>query len=462
MRVTRLKASNVHGYLPINVEFLPDLTFLIGLNGSGKTTALRLLMGLLAPAIDELAHLEFTEAELEIEVDKVLVAISAVREAGSLTLRVTGIDKPLLLDASILEFFLEPKRREDSRTTPVLQMLQESPVFERIRSISTPMFLGLERRLYQEDRFGEPSLDLIRRRDMMIRHGFYNDVDPPTGVVRAGLIEVVMLVRDTMSEIRAKQEKLDQDLRQSLLLSAIRFKPSEFDKFEPPSKAAIDKYKASQEELKRAASLLQLPLTEVQQPLQEFFDKMSNLSNELAPSSQTNRVSQRKSRKAPTSDTVATTLLSWLINKSQVDRILDNLALFESYAQAKEALHEPINRLLDLLNKFLVQSNKCVEITDPDRLRVRLPDGRARSINALSSGERQLCVMLGHLALNPQLSGSGIFIVDEPELSLHLSWQEMFVSSVRAANTDVQLIFATHSPAIILDKEEHCRLLSGE
>ena len=45
MKITKLHAENVHGYLPIDVSFYDDLTFLTGLNGSGKTSALCLLMG---------------------------------------------------------------------------------------------------------------------------------------------------------------------------------------------------------------------------------------------------------------------------------------------------------------------------------------------------------------------------------------------------------------------------------
>jgi hypothetical protein len=207
-----------------------------------------------------------------------------------------------------------------------------------------------------------------------------------------------MLVLDTMSEIRAKQEKLDRDLREHLLLSAVRFKPSEFEKFEPPSPAALERYRARQAEVERAAKLLRLPLTEVQQSLQEFFDKMSELSGELEPSGerQSRRPSATSSRNP---DRTASALMAWLINKSQVGRILENLEQFEAYAKEREALHDPINRLLELLNKFLAQSNKRVEITETDRLHVRLPDDRCRGTVALSSGERQLLVMLGHLAL---------------------------------------------------------------
>lgn len=44
---------------------------------------------------------------------------------------------------------------------------------------------------------------------------------------------------------------------------------------------------------------------------------------------------------------------------------------------------------------------------------------------------------------------SGIFVVDEPELSLHLSWQKIFIDKVLEVNKNIQLIFATHAPEII-------------
>ena len=60
MKVTKLHAKNVHGYLSIDIEFFDDLTFLTGLNGSGKTSALRLLMALLTPNIHELGSISFS------------------------------------------------------------------------------------------------------------------------------------------------------------------------------------------------------------------------------------------------------------------------------------------------------------------------------------------------------------------------------------------------------------------
>src|SRR5689334_8687568 len=106
MRVTKLSATNVHGYLPVRVEFLPDLTFLTGLNGSGKTTALRLLMGLLTPSVEELARIEFSEAEVEVETDAGRLTIRATREGGALVITSSDVEDSLRLAASEIALLL--------------------------------------------------------------------------------------------------------------------------------------------------------------------------------------------------------------------------------------------------------------------------------------------------------------------------------------------------------------------
>jgi predicted ATPase len=65
----------------------------------------------------------------------------------------------------------------------------------------------------------------------------------------------------------------------------------------------------------------------------------------------------------------------------------------------------------------------------------------------LSSGEKQLLILLSEVLLQKQTPS--IFITDEPELSLHVSWQEKLVSSLRSLNSQAQIIAATHSPDIV-------------
>jgi predicted ATP-binding protein involved in virulence len=79
-----------------------------------------------------------------------------------------------------------------------------------------------------------------------------------------------------------------------------------------------------------------------------------------------------------------------------------------------------------------------------------------RDIHSLSSGEQQLVVILTHIAFNPAAQAANVLIIDEPELSLHVVWQEFFVDAIREVNPNLQLILATHSPSIVLDNTENC------
>jgi predicted ATPase len=66
----------------------------------------------------------------------------------------------------------------------------------------------------------------------------------------------------------------------------------------------------------------------------------------------------------------------------------------------------------------------------------------------LSAGEKQMLVIL--LTALVQDNQPAIMIMDEPELSLHTDWQKDLIDNIRRLNENVQLIIATHSPAVIM------------
>ncbi|AWA06978.1 AAA family ATPase [Aeromonas hydrophila] len=65
----------------------------------------------------------------------------------------------------------------------------------------------------------------------------------------------------------------------------------------------------------------------------------------------------------------------------------------------------------------------------------------------LSEFPKQLLIVLGEALL--QEKKPWIYIADEPELSLHVKWQESLVENLRAINPSSQIIFATHSPDVV-------------
>ncbi|MBR3114330.1 MAG: ATP-binding protein, partial [Bacteroidaceae bacterium] len=64
-------------------------------------------------------------------------------------------------------------------------------------------------------------------------------------------------------------------------------------------------------------------------------------------------------------------------------------------------------------------------------------------------GEKQMLIILLTVLLQNQQPY--ILLMDEPEASLHVEWQQRLVSIIRKMNPKVQIILTTHSPALIMD-----------
>lgn len=465
MKILKLDAENVHGYLPIDVSFFDDLTFLTGLNGSGKTSALRLLMALLGPNIKELTSILFSRAAVTVldGVDEVIV--SAEKTAKGIKLRVSSINDILSLSNSDLELIQETKRSSES-SSQRREISPLHPVMKAISKMSTPMFLGLDRRFFVPGSTTD-EFDDVRRREYMARRFWPEDPAFRGTAAAASLVEINYLAVTRMQEIRAAQEELDERLRREFFTKAFEYKPFDIigKAVKRPSKNELDKYRQQLAKIEQAAEGDKIPVPEIQSALTHFFERMSCVVDSFEKKTKVQNVkklSKRQNEKTKEDPTSDKDYLEWVINRPQVDRILEHLRLLDEYIENRTALRDPINRFRVLVNTFLEQTQKQLFVGNNGQLTVQVAGNpEPRHISALSSGERQLLVMLAHLSLNHNLAGSGVFIVDEPELSLHIDWQEKFVDAIREANPNVQLILATHSPAIILDHTDACRTLKG-
>ena len=161
--------TNFHGYLPISIEFYQDLTFLTGLNGSGKTSALRLLMGLLAPSLDDLIDIFFSSAVAVVFNEGKEVELKATKSSDGLNLSISTESEPLSLSVTDLQLLVETRHRDEHRT-PLHERISSHAVFSAIRKLSTPMFLGLDRRLHLDDWDPDSSLRLRKKEVEYRRH----------------------------------------------------------------------------------------------------------------------------------------------------------------------------------------------------------------------------------------------------------------------------------------------------
>lgn len=103
------------------------------------------------------------------------------------------------------------------------------------------------------------------------------------------------------------------------------------------------------------------------------------------------------------------------------------------------------NRLEQLI-RDMFSGNKQVVFKDTG-IAVETDKGQDIGLASLSSGEKQaLWIFIGTL-----LAEECALLIDEPEISMHIDWQEKLLSGMQQLNPNAQIIVATHSPGIMAE-----------
>lgn len=159
---------------------------------------------------------------------------------------------------------------------------------------------------------------------------------------------------------------------------------------------------------------------------------------------------------------------SYPLQISQLDSLQDGQRLVMSvYARdtkeklsVLQELSDRIEILLTVLNRKFI--NKVVSISRESGLAISSFNGKQIPVTALSSGEQHEIVLLYDLLF--KVKQNTLVLIDEPELSLHISWQKGFMDDlleiIRVAHFDV--LMATHSPYIVGDRSDLLVVLSPE
>lgn len=138
----------------------------------------------------------------------------------------------------------------------------------------------------------------------------------------------------------------------------------------------------------------------------------------------------------------------------------ENAKVLDVYLQQMEEKLRYYDKLLPLVrlfNKNIQQksfANKTIKLSPQHGLRIDSKNGDILSADMLSTGEQNQIVLLYDLIFKTP-KGS-ILLIDEPESSLHVAWQNDFVSDMLtiAKNKELQIVVATHSPIIVSNTPE--------
>lgn len=115
--------------------------------------------------------------------------------------------------------------------------------------------------------------------------------------------------------------------------------------------------------------------------------------------------------------------------------------------QQATTLSQAKTKFQDLIDELFSETNKTINRQSNEILFFQ--DGDTLTPYQLSSGEKQMLVIL--LTVLVQDNQHYTLFMDEPEISLHVEWQQRLIELIRQLNPNVQIILTTHSPALIMN-----------
>lgn len=404
------------GKPPIKLVFKDSVNFMVGQNGTGKTTIINLVAAALSADFEKLDRIDFVSMEL--------------------------ILKPL-------------KKGKNTKISITKTQKTGLPYFDINYTVKTGS--DGKPQVYDLDRLAEErhyrGLPVRHMRELMMRSGGFADLNRTLAdLVQVTHLSVNRVVADFKTENRSPAEKsitnpVDQKL-DAIINQLVRL----FSKLDRESADAATNFQRDS-----FVSLLSIETTSLfksaVQKLQvsKEADSLSRALNEIG-------VEQKK-----TSTVIATLFKNFDVARQKIQNgdgmslqefmVLAGALRANSLVQKYDALQIQRRKIFSIRDSFLDEVNnlfgprKTIAINEKNELEAKSHDGRVIRPMDLSSGEKQLLIILGEALLQDRQSV--IFIADEPELSLHVSWQEKLVPAITRINSNAQIIFATHSPDIV-------------
>lgn len=213
--------------------------------------------------------------------------------------------------------------------------------------------------------------------------------------------ELADAIKATLAEFSNKSQKLDEDFLKRLLL--------------PESGRQI-----SEESL--AAALADVS---------EKYDRVAEAG--ILAGGAGNRIPDLPH--GATKDPTITKALGLYVNNQR-----EKLQVFDGLLRKVETLKELVNDRFQM-KRLRVSPNTGYNVVSDDESPIPL--------DRLSSGEQHQLVLFYSLVFG--ISPGALIMIDEPEISLHVAWQEVFLRDLKkiAHSTGVHFLIATHSPVII-------------
>ncbi len=450
MNIEKLEIEGLYGYFDKVIDFNHDLTLLVGINGSGKTSILNIIQWMIRPSIPNLCVTEFKAITLKFSYKSVKYIVSCKHNKTTLRYDLKTDKKGDVYNPLIIRIKVKPSdiNSDEALKAHLLQIYSqlrpeksEKKTWDLLSKFPTPTIIGLDRNLDKEEGeriFAEDTLKgkVINKSNTstMLPHQRVKDI--LNTEYRKSKNIILNLTNNLKNQLMLST--FDGSITIASVTLGIKQK-LDIEQIQ----AAEDRVKAYFKKFERHS----FPMS-VQRMVASYFAKLKKITKEY--------------QEKPDDPT---TRLLYGLNANQfikVNKLLKEFGIFE--LKSKQAL-EMINLFLDTINYFLKDSaKKLLFKEDTSEITFNTLDKNEnvviehRDIKFLSSGEQQILILFTYMAFNSK--DGRIFIIDEPELSLHIKWQQDFLDYLnKITPISTQLILATHSPILVSKKREKVKLL---
>lgn len=440
MIINRLEIKSLHGVYNYNVRFNDDLTFIFGENGCGKTTVLDIVSSIVTGKIYNLFRYRFEEITLSYREKKrsklSKIRIKSLENAYELTLN--GEERYEIIEDPRKTGEMYSRDEDEYAFDRRFMSRYDFPCF--LRKTFKYIYLPLSRN--SQDGIDMDSLVYRRRRTVMFSDKDFGNKN----YLNESLRYVEDIVKTGCMRISSAENKVSEQFKSNIFTSSLKVASEySFSKLflSIKSKETLDSIEQNRVEYIRTLKSIGEWNDETQKRVEDFFKryKAAFESAQRDESAGHHGVS-----------------IDLLMMNMEFNRIKDIAAQAQKIEKEKEKIRTPITAFLSTVNDFfdIGVDRKRVQIDNEGRIIIEADSPRRKlSLYNLSSGEKQIIIIFACLIFGLPAGQSGIYIIDEPEASLHLAWQKKFVESIRRVNGSIQLVFATHSPEMIGKYSDH-------
>jgi len=410
--IDKVTVENFWGEHSLEFDFYDDVNFIIGINGSGKTTVINLIVAALTANFSELDRLEFSRIEIKLKSNEsrrkptIVISKKPLKQGPfnsiEYALSSSSSEKPIVFTLEDYEEQIMLRRYPRYFRERDLYRRHGKSISSALAKLVRVSWLSVHR----------TALETIESQDEQ----FESTVDRRLKELSERLIRYFSTL--------GKQGSVELESFQKTVFLSMLYRKGEKAFFTAAKDIDISDEK---EALRGIFEQFKVEEKDFKGRLDAHFDALEKAKRSL-----------ESSKELP----LSTADISVLIGTERIDDIVKE---WNKLLERRRRIFQPRDKFLTIVNSMM--QRKEFDIDDQNELRVTTESGKILPIYRLSSGEKQLLIVLGEALL--QENGTWVYIADEPELSLHVRWQESLVHNLRAINENSQIVFATHSPDVV-------------